>query len=99
MAALWLSLATNSSARYEEANKYYSEYNLTDQDEVLNWDSQVPAIAVLAAQISQSYPDLGGNTTQWKSQAERYFDRIVSHEGPGYLTKGRVRRVYLPKCF
>lgn len=98
MAALWLSLATNSSSLYKEASNYFSQYQLQDQDAIFNWDSVTPALPILFAQISQSYPNIGGDTSQWQSQAERYFDRIVSGEGPGYKTKGETRDLHLSDC-
>lgn len=95
MAALWLSLATNSSSFYDEASGYFSKYQLQNQDAIFNWDSVTPGLPILFAQISQSYPNIGGNTSQWQSQAEWYFDRIVSGEGPGYKTKGKIRFMQL----
>jgi endoglucanase len=88
MAALWLSLATNSPSLYQEATNYYGSFQLGNQDAIFNWDSSTPGLAVLFAQISKSYPALAGSTSQWQSQAERYFDRIISGQSPGHLTKG-----------
>ncbi|RDB22862.1 Endoglucanase E-4 [Hypsizygus marmoreus] len=87
LAALLLSYATNSTALYQEAEDYYTKFNLAGQDGVFNWDSKTPGLAVLFAQIAQSNSGLGGNLASWQAEAERYFDRIVKKKGPGYLTK------------
>jgi len=88
IAALWLGLAQNDSTLISQAQGYYDQYQLDTQlgDSVLNWDSVTPAIPILATQISQSYPQLGGSG--WQSRAESYLDRVVSGKGAGKLTKG-----------
>ena len=88
IAALWLGLAQNDSALISQAQGYYSQFQLDNQlpDSVLNWDSPLPAIPILATQIYKSYPQLGGSG--WQSRAEVYLDRVVSGEGAGKLTEG-----------
>ncbi|KAG6868459.1 hypothetical protein C0993_002597, partial [Termitomyces sp. T159_Od127] len=88
LAALLLSWATNSTSLYEQAENYYDMFKLSGQDGVFNWDSKTPGLAVLFAQISQSDSTIGGNFSMWRDEAERYFDRIVNKQGPGYLTRG-----------
>jgi len=87
LGALFLSLAENSPARFQEASSLYQQYKLGGQDGVFNWDSKTPGLAVLFAQIAQSSPDFSGDLSSWQSEAERYFDRIVSGGGltPGGL--------------
>jgi endoglucanase len=88
IAALWLGLAQNDSTLISEAQGYYDQFQLDAQldDAVLNWDSVLPAIPILATQIYQSYPQLGGDGLQ--PRAEAYLDRVVSGQGAGKLTKG-----------
>ena len=88
VAALWLGLAQNDSTLISQAQGYYDQFQLDDnlEDAVLNWDSVLPGIPILATQIYQSYPQLGGDGFQ--SRAETYLDRVVSGKGAGKLTKG-----------
>lgn len=88
IAALWLGLAQNDSTLIGQAKGYYDQFQLSTQlqDSVFNWDSVLPGIPILATQIYQSYPQLGGDN--WQSQAEAYLDRVVSGKGAGKLTKG-----------
>ena len=88
MAALWLGLAQNDSTLIGQANGYFNQFQLDKllPDSAFNWDSVLPGIPVLGTQISQSYPQLGGDG--WQSQAEAYLDRVVSGKGEGKLTKG-----------
>jgi endoglucanase len=88
IAALFLSLAENSTARYQEAENYYQRYQLSGQNGVFNWDSKTPGLPVLFAQIAQSPAGIGANLSSWQTEAERYFDRIVNRQGPSYLTSG-----------
>jgi endoglucanase len=89
LAALFLSWAENSPALYQQAVAYYQQYKLAGLDSVFNWDSKTPGLAVLFAQIAQSQSGLGGNLSSWQTEAEVYFDRILSHKGLGYLTPGK----------
>lgn len=88
LAALLLSWAANSTSLYQQAEYYYDKFQLAGQNGVFNWDSKTPGLAVLFAQISQSDATMGGNFSAWRNEAERYFDRIVNNQGPGYLTRG-----------
>lgn len=90
LAALLLSWATNSTSLYQQAEDHYKNFKLGDQNGVFNWDSKTPGLAVLFAQIAQSPTSLGGKLDSWQSEAERYFDRIINSQGPGYLTKGTL---------
>lgn len=87
IAALFLSWATNSSSLYQEAESYYSKFGLSGGDDVFNWDSKTPGLAVLFAQITQSSASIGRNLASWQQEAERYFDAIVNQKGRGKLTK------------
>jgi len=91
IAALWLGLAQNDSTLVSQAQGYYDQFQLNSQlqDSVFNWDSVLPGIPILAAQIHQSYPQLGGDAGSWQSRAESYLDGIVSGDGDGKLTKGK----------
>lgn len=88
IAALFLSWATGSASLYQEAESYYSKYNLGDTNRVFNWDSKTPGLAVLFCQIAQSFSASNGNFSEWQAVAEKYFDSIVNNQGPGSLTKG-----------
>jgi len=90
IAALWLGLAQNDSSLVGQAKGYFDQFQLGKQlpDSVFNWDSVLPGIPILATQISQSYPQLGGDG--WQPEAEAYLDRIVSGKGEGKLTKGMI---------
>ncbi|KAG9317611.1 glycoside hydrolase family 9 protein [Chiua virens] len=93
IAALFLSLATNSSSLYKVAQSYYGEYNLSDYQGPFNWDTKTPGIPVLFAQIAQSNPAFG-NLSTWQSEAETYFDQVVYGGGKGYSTAGGL--LYYP---
>ena len=88
IAALWLGLAQNDSTSVSQAKYYFDRFKLGKKlpDSVFNWDSLVPGIPILGAQIYRSYPQLGGDG--WQSLAEAYLDRLVSGKGAGKLTKG-----------
>ena len=88
IAALWLGLAQNNSTLISQARRYYDRFRLDGQlnDTVFNWDSVLPGIPILATQIYQSYPQLGGGG--WQSRAEVYLDRVISGRGAGNLTQG-----------
>jgi endoglucanase len=86
LAALFLASAENSSQRYEEAEGYYKQFELSGYDGVFNWDSKTPGLAVLFSQLAQV--GLGGDMSKWQTEAERYFDNIVNKKGPGFLTSG-----------
>ena len=98
IAALWLGLAQNDSTLISQAQSYYNQFQLNSQlpDSVFNWDSPLPGIPILGAQIYKSYPQLGGSS--WQSQAEAYLDRIVSGKGAGKLTKGSEVRYLIEMC-
>ena len=88
MASLWLGLAQNDSTLIGQAKGYYDQFQLGSQlqGSVFNWDSVLPGIPILATQIYQSYPQLGGNS--WQSDVEAYLDGVVSGKGAGKLSKG-----------
>ncbi|KAF8665637.1 hypothetical protein AX16_000092 [Volvariella volvacea WC 439] len=88
LAALFLSWAQNSDELYQEAEALYARYELAGRNDVFNWDSKTPGLTVLFAQIAQSPSGPGSNLSDWKNEAERYFDRIIDNQGPGYLTRG-----------
>lgn len=89
LAALFLSYATNSAELYQEAEGYYTKYQLSQQDRVFNWDSKVPGLAVLFSQIAQASPSLTSNFSSWQAVAENYMDAIVNNTSPGFLTKSQ----------
>ena len=98
IAALWLGLAQNDSTLVGQAKGYFDQFQLDKQlqDSVFNWDSVVPGIPILATQIYQSYPQLGGDG--WQPQVEAYLDRVVSGDGEGKLTKGQIVPQNTIKC-
>lgn len=89
MAALFLASATGSSSLYKDAEAFYSKYGLADNQRAFNWDSKTPGLLVLFAQLNQASSSYGGNFTTWRTQAENYFDDIINHKGPGFLTDGQ----------
>lgn len=91
LAALFLSLAEGSPARYQEASALYQQYKLGGQDSIFNWDSKTPGLAVLFAQMAQSSPDFSGDLASWQSEAERYFDRILQS---GFRTPGIITTLH-----
>lgn len=89
LATLWLSFATNTSSLMSQAQSYYSQFKLGGKDDVYNWDSKTPAIAVLFTEVISARSDLnGGSLSPWQSEAERYFDNITNGKSRGFLTKG-----------
>ncbi|WVQ93659.1 hypothetical protein IAU59_000735 [Kwoniella sp. CBS 9459] len=95
LAALSLAIATNDSAYYADAYNYYTSYKLSGMQQVWNWDSAIPAIYVLFAEIATARPGLAEgaglstNLTGWQKEAENYFDGIVDGSWKrGYLTRG-----------
>jgi hypothetical protein len=88
MAALFLAWATNSSDYYSQAETYYAQYSLGGQNDVFNWDSKTPGLAVLFAQLANSGASYAGNLSGWQAESERYFDRILNGGGPSFKTKG-----------
>jgi endoglucanase len=92
LSALFLAWASNSSDHYNEAEKYYSQYQLGGQDDVFNWDDRGPALPVIFSQIMAVAPSLasGSNKTasDWQHESETYFDRITSGKSRGQLTEG-----------
>ncbi|WVF66027.1 hypothetical protein IAT40_000765 [Kwoniella sp. CBS 6097] len=95
LSALSLAIATNDSAYYTDAYNYYTSYALSGMQQVWNWDSSIPAIYVLFAEIATARPGLAEgaglstNLTGWQKEAENYFDGIVDGSWKrGYLTRG-----------
>lgn len=85
IAALFLSYATGSQTFYQDAEAAYSKYNLGDSNNIFNWDSKTPGLAVLFSQVLQANPSLGGDYSVWRKRAEDYFDNVVNN---GFLTDG-----------
>ena len=88
LAALFLSIATNSTSVYRQAEVLYRQYKLAGQNQVFNWDSTTPGVVVLAAQVNQAFLGIGGNLTAYRLEAERYFDGILNHTTGSYMTRG-----------
>lgn len=88
MAALFLASATGSSSTYKEAEAYFSKYDLGNgNDKPFNWDSKTAGLPVLFAQMNSASSNFG-NFSTWRDRAEQYFDAIVNHKGPAYMTSG-----------
>ncbi|KAG6837971.1 hypothetical protein H0H93_008365 [Arthromyces matolae] len=87
LAALLLAWATDSTSLYKQAENYYNNFKLSGQNGVFNWDSKTPGLAVLFSQIAQSNSSIAANLSEWRDEAERYFDNIIDKQGPGYLTR------------
>ena len=97
MAALFLAWATNSSDYYSQAEAYYKQYSLSGQNNVFNWDSSTPGLAVLFAQMANSGASFAGNLSGWQTESERYFDNILNGGGPSFKTKGASQAFSLRK--
>ncbi|EKM59419.1 glycoside hydrolase family 9 protein [Phanerochaete carnosa HHB-10118-sp] len=98
IAALFLSLASNSSDAYSQACQIYEKQDLAGHlqgDAVFNWDEKSPGVAVLGVQIARTYPLIAnGSDVDWTSDVESYFDRIVNGTGRAFLTPGGL--LYYP---
>jgi len=88
IAALFLSRATEAGDLYNQAESYYSYYNVSEQNRVFNWDSKGPGLPVLFAQVAQSSANITGNFSKWQSISENYFDSIINGDSTGYMTRG-----------
>nr|ODN85568.1 endoglucanase [Cryptococcus depauperatus CBS 7841] len=95
LSALSLAAATNDSRYYLDAYNNYVQYGLSGRQAVWNWDSQIPAIYVLFAEVAKARPGLAegagldSNLTGWQKEAERFFDAVVGGNlETGHLTKG-----------
>ncbi|KAF8914060.1 glycoside hydrolase family 9 protein [Gymnopilus junonius] len=86
MAALLLAYATGLVSYYQDAESFWSKYDLQDSIRVFNWDSQTLGLPILFAQVNQASSSFGGNFTTWRAVAESYFDNLINNKGPGFLT-------------
>ena len=98
IAALFLSLASNSTDAYSQAVQTYQKQGLAGHlqgDTVFNWDEKSPGVALLGVQVAQTYPYLANESTiDWKSDLESYFDRVVNGTGRAFLTPGMGENIY-----
>ncbi|KAF8609652.1 Six-hairpin glycosidase [Ceratobasidium sp. AG-I] len=91
LGALMLGAATNSSTLISQAISWYESANLAGSDNVFNWDSKGPGLAIMFAQLASAQSQLFPNSyslSHWQSEAENYFDRILRGSGRGRLTDG-----------
>ncbi|KAL1740949.1 glycoside hydrolase family 9 protein [Schizophyllum fasciatum] len=87
MAALFLSWAKNDDSLFDEAKDYYDEFSLGDDLRgVFNWDSKVPALPILFAQVSNATGH--GDTNSWTQKSENILDGILDGDNGAALTKG-----------
>ena len=96
-----ISIATLSPAGfYNQAETFWSQYTLGDQDGVFNWDNKAPALPVLFVQAALMRPevDVSHNLSAWQAVSEGNFDRIVGGNGRGSMTKGWVCSLLLSIC-
>jgi hypothetical protein len=91
LAAAFLARAENSTSRWQEAVDLWNEGHMAGQNGVFNWDSKVPGVMVLFAQMAQpgGRGEVGGNLSDWKQEAERYFDNVLGRKAPSGMTGGR----------
>ncbi|TCD66956.1 hypothetical protein EIP91_000734 [Steccherinum ochraceum] len=103
LAGLFLALAGNSSDAYAQAADSYSQSHLADQvvkegdEQVFNWDSKAPGVAVLGAQLSKAYPSLAtsaNSDVNWTQDAQSYMNIVSTGRGRGQLTDGGL--LYYP---
>lgn len=86
-----LGAATNSSTLISQAISWYESASLAGADNVFNWDSKGPGLAIMFAQLASTQGQLFPNSyplSHWQSEAENYFDRIIRGSGRGQLTDG-----------
>ncbi|KAG8744876.1 hypothetical protein FRC10_009246 [Ceratobasidium sp. 414] len=91
LGALMLGAATNSSTLIAQALSGYQSAGLAGADNVFNWDSKGPGLAVMFAQLAKAQPQLFPSSSSlgnWQKEAEGYFDRILNRKGRGTLTSG-----------
>ncbi|KAK7695540.1 hypothetical protein QCA50_000176 [Cerrena zonata] len=96
LAALFLSLASNSSTLYQQAMTNYKNYNLDQyvragSEQPFNWDGKTPGLAVLGAQISNMYPTIANSSDKsvnFTREAEDYLDSILNGHGRSFQTSG-----------
>jgi endoglucanase len=92
LSTLFLAWASNSTTQYQQAESDYGLFKLGGKDDVFNWDDRTPALAVLFSQILHVAPSLASTAkkamSDWQSEAESYFDRILNGYGRGQLTGG-----------
>lgn len=91
LGAFMLGAATNSSTLISQAISWYESAGLSGADNVFNWDSKGPGMAIMFAQLASAQPQLFPNSyslSHWQSEAENYFDLIIGGSGRGRLTNG-----------
>ncbi|WWC68531.1 uncharacterized protein I206_102460 [Kwoniella pini CBS 10737] len=95
LSSLALAIATNESTYYADAYNNYVSYAISGQQQVWNWDSAIPAIYVLFAEIAHARPGLAAgagldrNLTGWQNETEKLFDSIIDGSFKrSYLTRG-----------
>lgn len=97
LGALLLGAATNSSAYISQALSWYRDASLAGVDNVFNWDSKGPGLAIMFAQLASAQPQLFPSSStleNWQDEAESFFDRIVNGKSRGRLTGGGL--LYYP---
>ena len=96
LAAMFLSLASNSSTLYQQAMTNYKNYNLDQyvragNEQPFDWDSKTPGLVVLGAQIASTYPSIGNvsdNSVNFTREAEDYLDSMLNGHGRTFTTHG-----------
>jgi len=88
IAALFLAWAKGDASLYSDAEEYFTKYDLIYSSRVFNWDSKVPGLPVLHAQIASSFPNIGRNLSYWQDIAEDLFDDMVAKKKPERVTAG-----------
>ena len=73
---------------YQGAMDLFKNSSLAGGNGPLNWDSRVPALGVLGAQVASIHQPWQNTKSFWTDEAERYLDNVVNGEGYGHLTKG-----------
>ncbi|KAJ8516383.1 hypothetical protein ONZ45_g6299 [Pleurotus djamor] len=86
----------DAHALFDEASRMYQTYSLTENlggsegDKVFNWDEKTPGLPVLFTQIAltNQIRGSGNSVVQWRNEAEKYFDRLISGSGTADFTSG-----------
>ncbi|KAG9088252.1 hypothetical protein FRC07_012626, partial [Ceratobasidium sp. 392] len=91
LSALMLGAATNSSTLISQALSWYQSAGLSGVDNVFNWDSKGPGVAIMFAQLAKAQPQLfpsSSSLSDWQKESENYLDQIANGKSRGTLTSG-----------
>src|SRR5581483_7702833 len=83
--SLWLYKLTKNATYFDIAADYFKQFQLSGNNDIINWDSKTGAAYILFVQCAI---ELNRNDVDtWKAEAERYLDTVAS-VSQCTLTKG-----------